>query len=114
MKKLLIILVLGLPMLFQFCSSTKKAQAVKASNITYMANVQDLVMGNCSPCHIPPKGFKKPFDNYNAVMQNIDEIIERIKKQPDEKGFMPFKHSRLPDSTILVFENWKKAGTPEK
>ncbi len=82
--------------------------------ITYIADVQPLIVGNCSPCHIPPKGNKRAFDNYDSVKVNIDEMIARIEKQPDEKGFMPFKHPKLPDSTIMVFVNWKNDGLPEK
>ena len=51
-------------------------------------------------CHIPPKGSKKAFDYYDSIRSNIDEIIARIEKQPDEKRFMPFKHPRLIDATI--------------
>jgi ABC-type glycerol-3-phosphate transport system permease component len=115
MKKLCIVLAFALPMVFQFCSSSKKSQsAIATPKITYMAKVQPAIAGNCSPCHIPPKGFKKAFDNYDSVRSNIDEIIARIQKQPDEKGFMPFKHPRLADSTIMVFVNWKKDGLAEK
>lgn len=115
MKKLCIVFAFVLPLALQFCSSSKKSQSAAASpKITYMANVQPTIVGNCSPCHIPPKGFKKAFDNYDSVRSNIDEIIARIQMQPGEKGFMPFKHPRLPDSTIMVFVNWKKDGLAEK
>ena len=82
--------------------------------ITYMANVQPTIVANCSPCHIPPKGFKKAFNTYDSVRLNIDEMIARIQKRPDEKGFMPFKHQKLSDSTIMVFVNWKKDGLLEQ
>ena len=115
MKKLCIVLALALPLVFQFCSSTKKSKsAIVIPKTTYMANVQPTIVANCSPCHIPPKGFKKAFDNYDSVRLNIDEMIARIQKQPDEKGFMPFKHQKLSDSTIMVFVNWKKDGLIEK
>ncbi|MEP6950369.1 MAG: hypothetical protein ABI863_13885 [Ginsengibacter sp.] len=115
MKKLCIVLALALPMVFQFCSSSKKSRsAMVTPKITYMANVQPTIVGNCSPCHIPPKGSKKAFDNYDSVRSSIDDIIARIQKQPDEKGFMPFKHPKLSDSAIMVFVNWKKDGLVEK
>jgi hypothetical protein len=41
-------------------------------------------------------------------------MIARIQRQPDEKGFMPFKHQKLSDSTIMVFVNWKKDGLLEQ
>lgn len=81
---------------------------------TYLVNVQGIITANCSPCHFPPKGFKKPLNTYDSARLNIDEIIARIQKQPNEKGFMPFKHSKLSDSTIMVFVNWKKDGLIEQ
>lgn len=115
MKKLCVVLTLTLPMVLQFCSTSKKSQsAMAAPKITYMADIQATIAGNCAPCHIPPKGFKKAFDNYDSVRSNIDEIIARIQMQPGEKGFMPFNHSRLPDSTVMVFVNWRKDGLTEK
>jgi hypothetical protein len=115
MKKLLIVLALIAPMALQFCSSSKKSKsAMEAPKITYAANIQPLIVANCSPCHIPPKGSKKALDNYDSVKSTIDDMITRVQKQPDEKGFMPFKHPRLADSTIMVFVNWKKDGLIEK
>lgn len=85
-----------------------------APKLTYMSNIQSTVVANCSPCHFPPKGSKKPLDNYDSVRSSIDDIIARIQKQPDEKGFMPFKHAKLADSTIMVFVNWKNSGMVEQ
>lgn len=116
MKKLFVVLALVLPLIFQFCTSSKKAKSVvvAAPAITYMANVQPTIVSNCSPCHIPPKGFKKALDTYDAAKSSIDDIISRIQLQPGDNGFMPFKHPKLADSTIMVFVNWKKGGLAEK
>ena len=115
MKKLFVLLLLALPVVLQFCSSSKKAMAAKVPpKLTYVANIQPLMMTNCTPCHFPPKGNKKPYDNYSAVMGDIDPILERIQKNPGERGFMPFKHSKLSDSTIMVYVQWKKDGLLEK
>lgn len=108
-------LLLALPFAFQFCSSTKKSRkAIAVPKVTYMANVQQTIVANCSPCHIPSKGFKRAFNSYDSPRLNIDEMIVRIEKQPGEKGFMPYKHNKLSDSTIMVFVNWKKDGLLEK
>ena len=115
MKKVCVLIVLSLPFVLEFCSSSKKAMAAKEpAKITYNANVQPTMLANCSPCHMPPKGFKKPYDNYVAVKSDIDDIITRIKENPSEPGFMPFKHPKLPDSTIQVYVQWKKDGLLEK
>jgi len=110
MKKLTLILIIGAAIALPFCKSSKNASGAK---VTYDGNIQPIVMSNCSPCHFPPKGNKKPLDNYDSVKTEISEIIERIKKAPTEKGFMPAKHDKLSDSTISVFVKWKKDGMPK-
>ena len=116
MRKNLVILLLSVSIVLSFCTSSKKSQstAAVASKVTYVANVQPIVAGSCSPCHIPPQGNKKPYNSYATVKADIDEIINRIQKNPGEKGFMPMRHPKLADSTILVFVNWKKDGLIEQ
>ena len=113
MKKLVILLLL-IPTVtvLQFCTATKKA--VAEPSMTYVANIAPIMITSCSPCHFPPKGKKIPLDNYESVKSNIDEIIESIEKDPSQKGFMPFKHAKLSDSTIALFNSWKKTGLTEK
>lgn len=83
--------------------------------VTYEANVQKLVVANCSPCHIPASGGNKlALDTYEGVSKNIDDIINRIEKNPTDRGFMPFKHAKLSDSTINVFKQWKADGLAAK
>lgn len=114
MKKLGVLLLLMAPFMLQFCSSSKNAAKTKAIETNYTANIQPLMVANCTPCHFPPKGNKKPYDNYLAVKTDIDSILNHIQKNPGEKGFMPFKHPKLSDSTINVFVLWKKDGLLEK
>ncbi|MES2774490.1 MAG: hypothetical protein V4722_09910 [Bacteroidota bacterium] len=115
MRKLFItIVVAGLVMvLFQFCGN-KKAQ-VAIPKLTYEANVQPLISSKCSPCHIPPRGNKKPYATFDQVKGDIDEIIRRVHLNPTDKGFMPFKKTeKLPDSVINVLVQWKADGLLEK
>ena len=113
MKKLaLFLLMSGSVVLFQYCSSTKKARK-DTPKVTYTANVAPLITANCSPCHIPPRGNKEPLHTYEAAKKNIDESIRRIQLNPTDKGFMPFKHPKLSDSTIQVFVQWKADGLLE-
>lgn len=109
MKKLFFFLFLVIVIFFQFCSSSRKAQK-SIPKINYTTHVQPIIAGTCSPCHIPPGGNKKALNTYESAMANIDDILERIEKNPGEKGFMPFKHPKLPDSTIQVFKQWKIDG----
>jgi hypothetical protein len=112
MKKLSVLLLLMAPLILQFCSSSKNA-AKKHHQFTYTADIQPLLVANCSPCHFPPKGNKKPLDTYAAATANIDDVIARIQKNPGDKGFMPFKHPKLSDSTINAFVQWKTDGLRE-
>jgi|SRR5215218_8785113 len=116
MRRSIIISSLAAAMIFAYCSTSKKAQNTNANagKITYTANVQPIMAASCNPCHMPPEGKKKPYNNYNAVKTDIDEILTRIQKNPDEKGFMPARHPKLPDSTILVLAQWKKDGLLEQ
>ncbi|MEO7291940.1 MAG: hypothetical protein ABIW34_02470 [Ginsengibacter sp.] len=112
MKKLCVLLLFAAPLALQFCSSSKNATK-DIPMISYTTNVQPLILANCSPCHIPPKGRIKALDTYASAMSNIDSIITRVNKNPNEKGFMPFKHPKLADSTINVLVQWKKDGLRE-
>lgn len=114
MKKIVLFSLIATGTIFQFCSSTKKAQAPAPAKVTYAANVQPVIQNNCSPCHIPPKGNKEALNTYDAAKAHIDESIKRIQLNPTDKGFMPFKHPKLADSTINVFVQWKADGLLEK
>ena len=101
----LVVLAIVLP----FCHSSKKS-AKAVPKINYMSDVAPLMTTHCTPCHFPPKGNKLPLNSFTAVSTNIEDILSRINKDPLEKGFMPFKHPKLSDSTIMVFTKWKTDG----
>lgn len=112
MKKYLLLLLLPGLSLLQFCSSSKKAAAPpKVVKINYEDNVKPLVASHCAPCHTNPKSH---FDLYAEASKHADEMISRINRNPGEKGFMPAKHDKLPDSLIAVFTKWKADGLLEK
>ena len=117
MKKMYLLCLLGGSVLaLTNCDPAKKAAAKAPPKMTYETNLQTLIAGNCSPCHIPSKGGnKKPYDNYANVKTDIDEIIRRIELNPTDRGFMPFKkREKLSDSTIMVFKQWRTDGLLEK
>jgi len=115
MKKIPVLLLIATVSFFQYCASSKKNTTAPVHvSLTYAANVQSTVQANCSPCHMPPKGSKKPLDTYAAVKDNIGDIITRIKLNPGERGFMPFKHEKLSDSVINIFVQWNTDGLLEK
>jgi hypothetical protein len=113
MKKVCLSLILCFAFVLQFCTGPKKA-STKAPSITYVGNIQPIVVNSCSPCHIPPQGNKKPYNTYASVKADIDEIINRIQRNPGEKGFMPQRHPKLSDSTINLFVQWKNTSMLEK
>lgn len=110
MKKAFVLLLMLTPFVLQFCSTSRNAAK---NNITYDGNVKPIMEARCTPCHFPPKGNKKPYNSYLAVKNDIDSIIDRVNRNPTEKGFMPFKHPKLSDSTINVLVQWKKDGLKE-
>jgi len=115
MKKIIFSLFICM-VIFQYCTSSKKSVSTTpaVASVTYVGNIQPAIIANCSPCHIPPKGFKKALDTYDAAKANVDDMITRIKLNPGDKGFMPFKHPKLSDSVINVFVQWKAGGLAEK
>ena len=114
MKKIATLAIFATALIcFSNCHSSKKATKT-APKVTYEANIRPLIETNCSPCHFPDKnGMKKPLNSYTAVKDNIDSMLSRIQRNPADKGFMPFKHPKLSDSTITVFKQWKADGTLE-
>src|SRR6476661_3030045 len=110
MRRVVVFACLSATLVLAYCSTSKKSQRANRSNatkVTYTAHVQPIIASSCTPCHIPPEGKKKPLNSYAAVKDNIDEILSRVQKNPDEKGFMPARHPKLSDSTIMVLKQWK-------
>jgi uncharacterized membrane protein len=110
-------------MLFTYCSSTKKTAAaetpapvVEVAKANYAANVDAVIQGSCSPCHIPAKGGRvTALDTYTAVKGNIDAIIQRVELNPGDRGFMPFKKTeKLSAESISLLKKWKADGLMEK
>lgn len=116
MKKYFIIITpLIIAIIFFNCSASRKAAKKQAPPFTFELNLKTVIMENCTPCHIPAKGGnKKAYDNFVNVKSDIDEMIRRIELNPVDKGFMPFKHAKLSDSTITVFKKWRTDGLLEK
>ena len=122
MKKFLIqVGVISLSVIVFAGCHKKKPQTEPTANATtnpatvsYAVNMKSIVAEHCSPCHIPSKGGnKKAFDNYDGLKSSIDDAIRRIELNPTDKGFMPFMHAKLSDSTIAIFKQWRDAGMPQ-
>ncbi len=112
MKKIALFSLVAGVTIFQFCTSSKKA-TTETAKVTYAKNVHPVIQASCSPCHIEGQGKAKVLNNYSAAKTEIDDILTAINKNPGEKGFMPMRHPKLPDSTIAVFQRWKETGLVE-
>lgn len=93
-----------------YCSASKKSGAVKTA-VTYTAQIQPLMESKCAPCHFPEKkGRKTPLNTYDAVVDNIEEIVIRIQLHPGQRHFMPKDDDRLSEKEIQLVKDWEKGG----
>jgi hypothetical protein len=113
MKKASFILITFFAIILQFCTVVHKVGKGKRK-ITYIRNIEPIMINSCAPCHFPPQGNKKPYNSYAKTKADFDAIFASIQKKPGEKGFMPARRPRLSDSTINIFRQWKVDGLLEK
>jgi hypothetical protein len=109
------ILVLIFTFLGNYLSSCSKNDPSPADPIiTYNAHIKPLIASRCTPCHLPPDGFKTWFNTYDATKQNIDEMIKRIQLPASDTLSMPWKKAKLSAAEIQKFIKWKEDGLLEK
>lgn len=110
MKFKFLLTIMSSVLFFVFCSSSKKSSVNKTA-ITYTNNIQPLFLAKCAPCHFPEKGGKKtPFNTYEAVADEIDEIVTRVQLQPGQRHFMPKDGDRLSEKEIQMIKDWQAGG----
>jgi hypothetical protein len=114
MKENLLVLMLTVFTVFAACS--KKSNPGKtAKPTTYTTDLVPLIQAKCSPCHLPSKGgFKANFENYEGAKKYGPDMLTRVMLNPGERGFMPFKHDKLPAEEIAIIKNWVDGGMLEK
>ena len=114
MKKLS--LVLTLVVIIGFAACTKKASPGKpVVHTTYNADIMPLMQAKCAPCHLPSKGGNKAsFETYESAKKYGADMLTRVMKNPGERGFMPFKHDKLPETEIAIIKSWVDQGLLEK
>ncbi len=113
MKNILSIIAVISVVVFAACSGSKKAVAEKPT--VYNTHVLPLIQAKCTPCHLPSqKGFKANFENYASAINYGAEMLVRVQMNPGERGFMPFKHEKLPAEEIAIFKKWVDGGMLEK
>lgn len=99
-----------------FVACTKKASPGKSAvETSYQADIVPLLQAKCTPCHLPTKGgFKADFENFESAKKYASEMVKRVLMNPGERGFMPFKGTRLSEEEISVFKQWVDQGLTEK
>jgi hypothetical protein len=113
MKKFILLSSLCFSFALIIFSCSRKSAAALASKkqaahvAMYESSVKPLIATKCAPCHLPTEGGKKkPLDNYDSVKVIATDIVRRVELNPGEKGFMPFKKSKLSAEEIAVFKKW--------
>jgi hypothetical protein len=83
--------------------------------LSYKKDIVPIMRTSCAPCHFPPDGRVEPLDTYEAVQNNIADVLERIKLPKDHRKFMPYQSKKpvVSDSLIVVMETWLKQNMPE-
>jgi hypothetical protein len=115
MRKNFPVLILMAVIVFGAC--TKKASPGKATEkaTTYTTDIMPLVQAKCTPCHLPSKGGNKAnFENYEGAKKYGAEMLARVILNPGDRGFMPFKHPKLPEAEIALIKKWVDQGLLEK
>ncbi len=122
MKNKLSLFVAFLSLLtFSFCSSSKKTTTTTSSepvakpSFTYEKDVASIMMASCAPCHFPETGKKKQLDTYQAIANNIDDILVRVQLPIEHDGYMPFKSKKpaLTEAEISLLKKWKSENMPK-
>lgn len=116
MKKTILLSSICLSFALIIFSCSRQSAATLASKkqaahlAMYETSVKPLIATKCAPCHFPAEGGKKrPLNNYDTVKVLVSDIVRRIELNPGEKGFMPFKKSKLSAEEIAVFKKWADA-----
>lgn len=91
------------------------AEPPKPKATSFVADVQPLIQMKCAPCHLPSKGGNKAnFETYAGAQKFAADMVARIERNPTDKGFMPFRQSKLSTDEIAVFKKWVSDGAIEK
>ncbi len=106
--------VLLLAVLLQGSTSIDKNYR-QQTPVSYAKDVAPIIRNSCTPCHFPPDGRKEALNTYEAMKENIDGVLKRIKLPHDDRKFMPKGKDALivSDSLIVVLENWQKQNMPQ-
>ncbi|HMU09929.1 MAG TPA: cytochrome c [Ferruginibacter sp.] len=119
MKHLFAAAILVTLIVFVSCSkktnpTASTTEAPKPKVTSYTAEVLPLLQAKCSPCHFPSKGGNKAnFETFASASKSGAAMLERIQKNPGERGFMPMRNPKLSDAEIATVKKWIDGGMVE-
>lgn len=87
---------------------------VNMAKTTYVANVKPLLVASCTPCHLTGGANPNKWDDYTQTKTKINNIIDRVKREPGTTGFMPRNGTKLAADKIAILEKWVVDGLLEK
>ena len=87
----------------------------ETDNPSFTDCVEQIFEKNCIGCHFQNNSNGiMPLSNFQEIQDNVinGKVIESIKREVGEVGFMPKNGDRLSAEEILIIENWKENGAP--
>lgn len=115
MRRILLPIAAVFTLVFLQGSSSIDKNYRQQTPVSYAKDVAPIIQNSCTPCHFPPDGRKEALNTYEAMKENIDGVLKRIKLPHDDRKFMPKGKDALivSDSLIVVLENWQKQNMPQ-
>lgn len=97
-----------------FGCSNKKEKITPQSNpsaneVSFASQIRPIITQNCSPCHTSVQNSLN-FTVYANAKSKINQILDRVNRQPNEAGFMPKGKEKLSDEEIKLIRAWKDTG----
>ncbi|HNU89191.1 MAG TPA: hypothetical protein PKJ94_12905 [Ferruginibacter sp.] len=94
--------------------SSATTEAPKPKATSYTVEVLPLLQAKCSPCHFPSKGGNKAnFESFASASKFGAAMLDRIQKNPGERGFMPMRNPKLSETEIATVKKWVDGGMVE-
>lgn len=87
---------------------------VNLAKTTYLADIKPILTVSCAPCHLAGGTHPGKWDQYDPTKNKINSIIDRVKRNPGEQGFMPLNGTKLSDKKIAILEKWLADGLLEQ
>ena len=86
---------------------------VTPPKITYNAHIKPLITVSCAPCHLASGYNPVKLDQYTVAKSKINNILDRVKREPTAAGFMPNGGTKLSADKIALLEKWFDDGLLE-